>query len=73
MSDSFLHEAAQNSYQIFKSKIKNKKPIAVDVLLKAYDTTLRLIQSGLRLIQSGRTVPLIAAIILLFQQTFKTA
>ncbi len=34
--DSFLHEAAQNlnSYQIFK--IKNKKPTAVDVLLKAY-------------------------------------
>jgi hypothetical protein len=35
--DSFLHEAAQNlkSFQIFKSEIKSK-PIAVDVLFKAY-------------------------------------
>jgi hypothetical protein len=36
--DSFLHEAAQNfeASQIFKSEIKNQKPIAVDVLFKAY-------------------------------------
>ena len=36
--DSLLHEAAQNLnfYQIFKIKNQNQKPIAVDVLLKAY-------------------------------------
>jgi hypothetical protein len=54
--DLFLHEEAQN-FELFKysrSKLKNQKHIAVDVLIKAYpsnDTTLRLIQSG-------RTVPL---------------
>ena len=32
--DSFLHEAAQN-FKYSRSKIKNKKPIAVDVLFKA--------------------------------------
>jgi hypothetical protein len=37
--DSFLQEAAQN-FELFikhsRSKIKNKKPIAVDILFKAY-------------------------------------
>jgi hypothetical protein len=37
--DSFLHEVAEN-YELLsnipRSKIKNKKPIAVDVLFKAY-------------------------------------
>jgi hypothetical protein len=50
--DSFLYEAAQK-FELFsntysRSKIKNKKHIAVDVLFKAYpsnDTTLRLIHS----------------------------
>jgi hypothetical protein len=34
--DSFLHEAAQSFevFSIFKSEIKNQKPIAVDVLFK---------------------------------------
>jgi hypothetical protein len=37
--DSFLHEASQNFEllsNILRSKIKNKKPIAVDDLFKAY-------------------------------------
>jgi hypothetical protein len=36
-------------FQKFKIKIKNQKPIAVDVLFNAFST---------RLIQSGRAVPL---------------
>ncbi len=39
--DSFLHEAAKNlevfsSLGIFRSEIKNQKPIVVDVVFKAY-------------------------------------
>jgi hypothetical protein len=36
--DSFLHEAAQNFevFLIFMVKLKNQKPIAVDVLFNAY-------------------------------------
>jgi hypothetical protein len=36
--DSFLQEVAKNFevFQIFESEIKNQKPLAVDVLFKAY-------------------------------------
>ncbi len=36
--DSFLHEAARNFevFQIFNRRLKNQKPITVDVLFKAY-------------------------------------
>ncbi len=36
--DSLLHEGAQNFevFKIFKNEIKNQKPIAVEVLFKAY-------------------------------------
>ncbi len=38
MLDTFLFETGQNfeSFQIFKLKLKNQKPLAVDVLFKAY-------------------------------------